>query len=181
MSFENPSLDTYIEIFAGVILSAVLGSLLYKSSQRAAKRIGSRFVLRYGWALRGLTLTTLLMMCSGLLFAKFDTKSPDEAGLLVCTGILTALFLFFFIEAFFVRIEFDVTTIYTFTPWRSHREIPWSDIISFRHYEHHNWYVIQTRTHGTLRVSTFLTGINNFVTTLRNNATVFNYQETKPK
>lgn len=176
------SLDTTVEIFLSTLLSAVAGSLIYGASQRPAERTGSGLVLRYGLPLRCLSVVVLVIVSGSLIFSNFDPKtSPEDTGLLVAGGVMTALFLYFFIEMFFVRIEFDEARISTFTPWRSSRQIPWSDIASFRHDEAHCWYIIQTRTHGTLRVSTFLSGINNFAERLRQNAIVFHYQEQKKK
>lgn len=174
------SLNSIVELVAGAILSAIAGSLIYSASQRPAKRTASGRVLRYGMPLRCLSVLVLVIFSGGLIFSNFDPKnSPEDTGLLIASGVMTALFLFFFIEMFFVRIEFDESRITTFTPWRTSRQIPWSDIISFSHDQAHGWYLVKTRTHGILRLSTLLTGINDFVATLRNNASVFSYTETK--
>ncbi|MCD6051902.1 MAG: hypothetical protein K0Q55_3311 [Verrucomicrobia bacterium] len=159
-----------------------IGAAIHRSSQRAAERTGSASLLRYGMALRILSAVFLLLMSCGLLFAEYDPKNkPEDNGMLMACGILTAVALFFFIEMFFVRIEFDETRIKTHTPWRSSREVPWSDILTFQHDQAHCWYIIKTRTHGTLRISTLLSGINDFAARLRHYATVFNYQELKGK
>ncbi len=174
------SFDNVLEMFVGTVVSMALGAAIHRSSQRPAERTGSSSLLRYGMALRALSTVFLLLIFCILLFAEYDPKNkPEDNGMLMASGILAAVALFFFIEMFFVRIEFDETRIKTHTPWRSSREIPWSDIQSFQHDQAHCWYIIQTRTHGTLRISTLLSGINDFATKLHHHASVFNYQEIK--
>jgi len=64
---------------------------------------------------------------------------------------------------FFVRIEFDESFIYPFSPWRGRRQIPWSEVISHDYSRVNQWLVIQTRHGGRARVSRYLSGIHSFV------------------
>ena len=150
------------EGIAGAIVSTLLLAALIRTVRLTARKSGSRFVLEYGKPMRALGVVSLLL---GALFILVGShSSPDQRAIawVVC-GSLAGCTVYIFLEVFMVRLEFDETFIYHFSPWRRDRQIPWSEIISVSFSQTNRWYVIRTQGHGTLRVSTFLSGIGSFV------------------
>jgi TRAP-type uncharacterized transport system fused permease subunit len=105
-----------------------------------------------------------MLMLGGFLLFAASLSSLDQRTLAWCvSGTLAASALYVFLEFFFVRVEFDEMFIYPFSPWRGSRRIPWSDVTFFHFSATCSWYVIHTRSHGTLRVSELMSGIGSFV------------------
>lgn len=148
------------------IIGAVVGTLLLlillRTVRPSARQSGSRFVLEYGRPMRALGIAMLLL---GGFIAYAATRASANQRLLawIVGGGIGACALYIFLEPFFVRVEFDDLFIYSFLLWRGTRRIPWSDIESYHYSESNRWYVIRTRTHGTLRVSSFLSGMKLFL------------------
>jgi hypothetical protein len=150
---------------AGIIGAAVTGLLmlvLRRTVLPSARQRGSRRVLEYGLPMRSLGIAMLLF--GGVFLFAASRSSIDQRGLawFVC-GVLAVCSLYVFLEVFFVRVEFDESFIYPFSPWRGWRSIPWSDVVSCNFSSLNQWHVIRTNAHGTLRVSTFLSGIGSFL------------------
>ena len=145
---------------AGLIGAAVTGLLmviLRWTVQPLARQRGPRRVLEYGMPMRSLGIAMLLF---GGTFLFAAARSPADQRLLawISSGVLAACGFYVFLEVFFVRVEFDDSFIYPFSPWHGGRRIPWSDVVSCNFSSLNQWHVIQTKAHGTLRVSTFLSG-----------------------
>src|SRR5262245_34827870 len=139
----------------GAIVTTLLMAILLRSVRPTARQSGSRFVLEYGKPMRGLGVAMLLL--GGFFLYAASRSSVDQRALAwMVGGVLAAGSLYIFLEVFLVRIEFDDSFICPFSPWRGRRRIPWSDISSYSFSEANRWYVVRTRTHGTVRVSTFL-------------------------
>src|SRR5208282_2343556 len=107
----------------------------------------------------------IAMLLFGAVFLFAASRSSMDQRLLawVVCGVLAICCLYVFLEVFFVRVEFDESFIYPSSPWRGGRRIPWSDIVSCHFSNLNQWHVIRTRAHGTLRVSTFLSGVGSLL------------------
>jgi hypothetical protein len=146
----------------GAVVGTLILVMLLRTVRPTARRSGPRFVLEYGNAMRGLGIASLLL--GGCFLYAASRSSLDQRVLAwAVSGALAGCALYIFLEVFLVRVEFDESFIYPFSPWRGRRRIPWSDISSLSYSEINRWYVIRTRSHGTLRISTFLSGIASFV------------------
>jgi hypothetical protein len=150
----------------GVVVTIVVMAVLLRTVSASARRSGSRYVLEYGNPMRGLGVAMLVL---GAFFLYAASRSSlDQRGIAwAVSSVLAAGGLYIFLEVFLVRIEFDESFIYSFSPWRGGRRIPWTDILSFTFSPLNRWYVIRTRGHATLRVSTFLSGVGRFLQRLR--------------
>jgi hypothetical protein len=136
--------------------------ILRQTVPPSARQRDSRRVLEYGMPMRVLGIAMLLF--GGVFLFAASRTSADQRLLawLVC-GILAACCLYVFLEVFFVRVEFDESFIYAFSPWRGRRRIPWPDIVSSHFSSVNQWHVIRTKAQGTLRLSAFLSGAGSFL------------------
>jgi hypothetical protein len=85
---------------------------------------------------------------------------------LVVAPPIGAIGVYLCLEFFCVRIEFDDECIYTFSPWRARRRIPWDAILQCRHSDLNQWYVLVLRSQGTIRVSRYMCGAEEFLAKL---------------
>jgi len=146
----------------GAIITSLLMVVLLRTVRPTARQQGSRHILAYGTAMRGVGIAMLLL--SGLFLYAASRSSLDQRHMAwIVYGMLATCGLYVFVEMFFVRIEFDESFIYPFSPWRGRRRIPWSDVVSCGYSNVNRWHVVRTRSHGTLRVSIYLSGIGSFL------------------
>jgi hypothetical protein len=59
-------------------------------------------------------------------------------------------------EVFLVKLGYDQRFIYSYTPFRGHRTVPWDSPLRQAHY-------LATRAHGTIWFSPWLNGFAEFV------------------
>ena len=136
--------------------------ILNRTVRPTAWQSGSRFVLKYGTVMRA--FGTAMVVLGGFFLYAASRSSQDQRILAwMVSGALAASGLYVFLEVLLVRIEFDDLFIYSFSPWRGTRRIAWSEIITWRYSDVNRWYVIRTEAHGTLLVSTFLSGVGSFL------------------
>jgi hypothetical protein len=150
---------------AGIIGAATTGLLmvvLRRTVRPSARQRGSCRILEYGLPMRSLGVA-MLLFAGVFLYAASCASAEQRLPAWIGCGALAACSLYVFLEVFFVRVEFDESFIYPFSPWRGRRQIPWSDIVSDNFSSVNQWHVIRTRGHGTLRVSTFLSGVGSFL------------------
>ena len=86
--------------------------------------------------------------------------SADQRVIAACVGgTLFLVSLYVFLEAQFVRVEFDDEFIYTFAPWRGRRVIPWSAVTSYSSSGASGWHTLKTRGYGSIHLSALLSGL----------------------
>ena len=152
-------------IIAGVISTVLLGWLAGRA-QKEAKSRSSRRVLEYGRAVR----------IAGWCFALFGIlilyaaahASKDQTVIAACVGggmFIGCMALF--AEFHFVRIEFDEDSLYTFSPWRKRRVIPWSDVVGYGYSDMNRWHVLKTSRFGSIRLSVLLSGLGTMAEELK--------------
>lgn len=152
----------------GVVITRLLMVVLLRTARPSALQQDSRHVLKYGVAMRGLGIV-MLLLGSGFLYAASHSSSDQRQLAWLVSGVLATCGLCVFLEVFFVRIEFDESFIYLFSPWRGRRQIPWSDVLSRDFSNVSQWHVIRTGTQGTLRVSIYLSGVASLLERLNKN------------
>jgi hypothetical protein len=74
-------------------------------------------------------------------------------------GTLLLISLYVFLEAQFVRVEFDDEFIYTFSPWRKRRVIPWCAVAGYSYSAVNRWHILKTRGNGSVCLSELLSGL----------------------
>jgi hypothetical protein len=142
----------------GGIVAAVLLSWLASRAVRTARVSDGRYVVEYG---RAVKIAGWLGLALGAFIAYAASQvSSDQRVTAACVG--GALFVGcvgLFLEFHFVRIEFDDQFIYTFSPWRKRRIIPWSAISGYSYSAATHWHVLKTRGCGSIRLSELLSGL----------------------
>jgi hypothetical protein len=128
----------------GGIVAILLVSWLATRAVPAARFRNGRYVVEYrlpakvaGWC----CITVGWFIAYAALHA-----SADQRVLAACVGgVLFLVSLYIFLETQFVRIEFDDNFIYTFSPWRKHRLVPWSAVVGYSYSAVNRWHILKTR------------------------------------
>ena len=156
------------------ILSSIFGCVLAtwwlvwlsKRANPQADIQNGRSVLVYSRLVRICGLGALLV--SAFLVFVVSQASKDQkiiawiiGSIFGCSGIAVLL------EFLMVRIEYDDNNIYTYSPWRKRRVIPWQAIASYSYSEMNSWHVFKTTGYGRLRLSALLSGLGSFFDMLR--------------
>ncbi|HXP34777.1 MAG TPA: hypothetical protein VN827_04455, partial [Chthoniobacterales bacterium] len=112
------------------------------------------FIVQYSLAAK---IAACVFLGLGLFIAYAASRaSADQRILAACVGgTLFFATLLIFVEFHFVHVEFDENSIYTFSPWRKRRVIPWSAVISYSF----KWHILKTRDYGAIRLSAFMSGL----------------------
>lgn len=152
-------------LIGGIIAALFLGWLANRAQKEARLRSGRR-VLEYGRAVRIAGWGFLLL---GLFFVyAMAQASEDQAVLAACVGGgMFAAGASLFVEFQLVRIEFDDDAIYTFSPWRGRRVIPWSAVIGYDYSHMNRWHILKTTRHGSIRLSILLSGLGSMAEQLK--------------
>lgn len=86
--------------------------------------------------------------------------SANQRVIAAVVGVLSLLMsVYMLLEVHFVRVEFDDEFIYTFSPWRKRRVIPWSAVVGYSQSALNRWHILKTRGHGSVRLSDLLSGL----------------------
>jgi hypothetical protein len=144
-------------IFGGLVAAALVAWLTTRAKSAARYRNG-RFVVEYSLPAKIAASFSLIV---GLLILYAATRaSADQKILAACVaGTLFVGVLAVFLEFFFARVEFDEDSIYTFSPWRRHRVIPWRDVVGYSFSSVNKWHVLKTREHRSIRLSVMMCGL----------------------
>ena len=144
-------------------IAAAIGVIILMSlvSQKAAIENG-RTVIKYGIAMKifsWLSLALPLMVIA--IFPKVKSSDIPSviAAFFMASGISASLIL----EFNRVMISYDDKFIYTKSPWRKNRKIPWSDITSIGFSSAASWYVVLTKNNGKIRLHTGLNGLKSIL------------------
>jgi hypothetical protein len=142
----------------GGIVATLLLLWLASRAVRAARFRGGRYVVEYGLPVR---VAGWFALALGVFIAYAASQaSPDQRILAACVGgTLFLACLALFLEFHFVRIEFDDEFIYTFSPWRKRRVIPWSAVSGYSYSAVNHWHILETPGCGSIRLSGLLSGL----------------------
>lgn len=151
----------------GGLIGGAVTVLIFRSLPRwisgTAPVLGGRYVMSYPKAIRWLSWV-LLVPAAGYVIYYAIAKGGgwDTKGILFVAGLWTVVCMPLLLEVNVVRVEFDESSIYTFSPWRKKREIPWNDVVKHWFSETNQWHVFETRNRGKIRLGVFLQGIETF-------------------
>jgi hypothetical protein len=144
-------------LITALLLPIVFASL-YAASKRGARRVGNVTIVEYPGAAKALGIAAVGASAL-MIFVAF--RAPEEQrkmALMIC-GSFALLFFFLPLEFTFRRIEFDDETIVIRCAWRKMRRILWVDVISFTELPRQKEWVLESKSHGKIKLSTFLRGL----------------------
>lgn len=150
----------------GRILAAIAIPLLILRFSRAARepgrRNGDRTWLEYGRGIRIFTtLFGVLVLWQVGLWIFSTPEHRFDAMMLVL--IFGSLWMPLALEVFLVRIGYDGSTLWCFSPWRRRREIPLEELGTPHYSGWMKWWVIPTSRLGKVRISDFVAGRDAFL------------------
>lgn len=157
--------DILLHIAGAIVLAIALG-FLARNAKFHADSTGKRSVLKYGTPIRIFAWLLLCGLTAGLYMGSRRSIQGPGSWLGVF-AFFAGVMLVLFLEIYVVRIEFDDYAIYTRSPWRPERSIPWSEITSYSFSGISQWYVFRTRSMGAVRLSVYLSGRGSFMAEAR--------------
>jgi hypothetical protein len=93
------------------------------------------------------------------LLAAFTARGGNIKPAVFLVAFFGALLLPLHIETFGASITWDETNIYTRSPWRRPRTVPFSSVKSCDFSPAMQWYRIRTDGHGIVRLHAYMSGI----------------------
>src|SRR6266850_1076205 len=150
-------------IISGLVGGAAVAVFSWLITRRGANATfsGSRHVLSYGFVARAFVVVLVLLLPVLILYLYFRGLAKMDVVLFILA--FNGLSAGYLIPEFFrTRIEFDDSTVYTFSPWRKARAIPWSAFLSAKPSATMYWTTFQTKGFGAVRVHDWLQGATEF-------------------
>lgn len=151
------------------LLCAMTLRLIKARTRKEATFSNGRYVLDYGISMKAAAVSTSLFACFLLINTVHEslTESDQVTGAWTLTVITVPAFCSLLFEAFGVTISFDDHAIYTRSPWRKQRTIPWSDVQSVDFSQINQWHLIRTANQDSVRLSVMLQGSQTLLNELR--------------
>lgn len=149
-------------VAGGLISVALLGWLSARAARRGAEIVEGRLLLRYS---AGIRLIGWLGLAFGLFILFAVGQSTTAESPWMKWGVGGGLFLAclsLLLEFLYVRISFDDEAIYTSSPWRKSRRIPWGALRGYDYSDTNRWHILKTEGFGTVRLSVLLSGLQTF-------------------
>jgi len=143
-------------VLVAIIVPLALGGLTKAAAVPAKTREGKSW-LEYGAAFKILSSFILSIPC-GLAFIYLSADGENKFPILMMILLFGGLGLPLFLEAFFVKIGFDDSTVHCFSPWRSNRRIALSDLQKPYYSNAMQWWVIPTEKDGNIYLQSFISG-----------------------
>jgi hypothetical protein len=123
----------------GGVLATLLMTWLVTRAIPAARLRSGRYVVEYRLPVK---IAGRSFLAIGFFIAYAASRaSADQRVLAACVGgTLLLISLYVFLEAQFARVEFDDEFIYTFSPWRKRRVIPWCAVAGYSYSAVNRWH-----------------------------------------
>ena len=133
-------------------------SWLATRAVRAARFRGDRYVVEYRLPAK---IAGCCLAAIGFFIAYAASQaSANQHVIATILGVLSLLMsVYVLLEVHFVRFEFDDEFIYTFSPWRRCRVIPWTAVAGYSYSAVNRWHILKTRGRGSIRLSELLSGL----------------------
>lgn len=143
-------------IFAGLIAALVV-YLLSTFVKDQPKKIGDRQYVTYSPALK--ILCAAFFPISAFVTYAALQASPDQA---IIAGIMALLFwlgtLYVAYDFFFVRLSYDDSFLYHWSPLKRGRKVPWSAVKDVQYASGKQVFYLKTEGYGTISVAPFANG-----------------------
>lgn len=159
--YDTLDIPGILGAIVAAIITTILLTWLTARAQRNARMIGGRKILAYGLSVR--VFGWILLLIS--LFIVYGALRASASQIIIawCVGIAFSLMgSAVVLEFHFIRILFDDEFIYTFSPWRPSRKIPWTAISGYAFSDLNKWYILKTTSYGNIRLSILLSGLGTF-------------------
>ena len=147
-------------------LTTIVMTALFRRAQRESLTAADTSVAEYPNVLKLMGLGSCGGVTCGAVAAALFVRGPDVWKALLLAAFFGSLALVTHLEAQLVLIDWDDKFLYTRSPWRRARTIPWSSVERCDYSESMQWYRIRTRRHGIVRVSIYLKGVPNLLSAL---------------
>lgn len=152
---------------SGLTVTATIAvtTLLFRSVCPAARQEAGKFVVAYGRNLKIVAAASWLLVVALFVCAAISRPS-DRVAVFCVASAFFLLALYLHLEFFHVSIRFDDLGLYTTSPWRRNRFIPWSAVSTVRFSQLAQWYVLSTSRMGRVRLHLYLSGLQSLLTEL---------------
>jgi hypothetical protein len=146
----------------GAVAAAIVLSVLLSTGRSATREVGGRHVVEYARPLK-VFVGVCWMFWLGVAIAALFASPKDRLPALALVAGFLLLIVPLHLEFVRVRVEFDDDGITTRSPWRAARSIPWSAVERAWFSQAMQWYVVETKGFGRVRLHIYLSGIQSFV------------------
>ncbi|HEY3898477.1 MAG TPA: hypothetical protein VGM54_07685 [Chthoniobacter sp.] len=143
----------------GIVVMAVLGFLMRGAQKETLVVIGSRRKIEHSQRMRTFVILGWVFTAGLALLAAFTARGGNVKPAVLVVALFGALFLPLHVETFGASITWDETNIYTRSPWRRRRTVPFTAVKSCDFSPVLQWYRIHTDGHGIVRLHAYMTGI----------------------
>jgi uncharacterized Tic20 family protein len=140
------------------IVPMVLVFMMRSAEKESAKFAGSQSVA-YPMAMRVFVVLGWIVVVVVAAIAGLKARGPDILPAALLVGMFVALVLPLHLEAFGVSITWDDENIYTRSPWRGRRTIPFAAVVSCDYSASMQWYRVRTNGYGIVRLHTMMRGV----------------------
>jgi hypothetical protein len=145
-------------VIGGIVAALLVSWLATRCAVSAARFTNGRYVVEYG--LRAKMVSWCCLAVGSFIAYGASHPSANQHVLAACLAAgLFLVSLYIFLENQFVRIEFDDNFIYTFSPWRKRRVVPWSAVVGYSYSALNRWHILKTYSYGSIRLSELLSGL----------------------
>ncbi len=166
MFAEFDSHQTVPTALIGGVVVVVLFFIVQSTRNESVKFAESKTVA-YSKAMRVVVICIWLLVVAILALAiGVMLQHGDLTAAAALLGSFAALNLILHLEVFGVSITWDETNIYTRSPWRKQRTIPFSAVEFCDYSPIWQWYRVHTKGHGIIRVHQYMRGMHKFLRAL---------------
>jgi small-conductance mechanosensitive channel len=154
-------MDWWRPIISGLV-GALVVYLLFRLARPVARVEGDRKILEYGRAFR--LLVVLFVPVSAFVAYGAAHARPSQAlaaTLVTLFFVLASAYLLY--EVFLVKLGYDQRFIYSYTPLRGQRTVPWESVTEAGYSPLRQAHYLATRAHGTIWFSPWLNGMAEFI------------------
>ena len=156
-------MDFWMPILGGIASTIALVVLILSFANRPSNELNysDRQILEYGDGAKALVILLGTLVPILVLFL-YSNDQIDLGAAFSTLGLIGSFVGYCGPEFFRTRIEYDARCVFTFSPWRKPRVIPWTVIMTCKHSALKHWSVFDTFGSGSLRVSDFMRGSEEF-------------------
>jgi hypothetical protein len=152
-------LSTATTAFVLAIVLPIIFRALEAASKRDSRRVGSMSFLEYPIAAKALGILAI-GVSAVLMFSALNERAGRRTLTIAVCSAMALLFLALPLECFSRRIEFNDQEVVIRSIWHRERRIRWADVISFIHLPREKAWVLESKTYGKIKISSFLQGLN---------------------
>lgn len=148
-----------------IIVPMALG-VLSKAGRVPAEFRDGKTWLEYGRTFKIFSCVGIMIPC-GFGIVLFYVEPKEVFALSMVILLFAVLTVPLFLEAFFVKIGFDESVVYCYSPWRPNRQIKFSDLGEPCYSNSLQWWVIPSQNSGYIRLQDFISGKEDLLNKVR--------------